>query len=331
MFTEFYNKKYSGHSDEVGNQMKPKIHIISIQEAYITSILKQLKLVFADKVSFSTLIVKNLEMNDINEGDIVVLSRLFLMSVIRPFIPKNCPVIIANREVNIVNTKKLIDLPPGKKILVINDMPENTKETAASLKNIFNTHTFYFDDVDNPTQTIPEDIDYIVTPGEMDIVPNQYSNVIDIGPRLLSYGTLWEIVQSAGIDFTHEQLVNHYIKSQVSLAGVRGEERENKLTQSDVMAINSKIEEHGFLEESLKILELYVEGKRNLQTFGRLKLKDQLEKHSIHLSEQQLRLRLEVLQELGLLIARQGRGGTMITALGEQYFQTQNENTVHKI
>ncbi|MFD1205971.1 MULTISPECIES: winged-helix domain-containing protein [Sporosarcina] len=47
-----------------------------------------------------------------------------------------------------------------------------------------------------------------------------------------------------------------------------------------------------------------------------------LEEREIILSEQQIRLRLEVLQELGLVNARQGRGGTTITNLGEKYLQS---------
>ena len=55
-----------------------------------------------------------------------------------------------------------------------------------------------------------------------------------------------------------------------------------------------------------------------------MKLKKLLEEHDIHLSEQQIRLRLEVLQELGLLNARQGRSGTTITNLGESYLQAED-------
>ena len=78
------------------------------------------------------------------------------------------------------------------------------------------------------------------------------------------------------------------------------------------------------MKESIKILSIYAEGKAMLKTFGRMKLKMLLEKHDIYLSEQQIRLRLEVLQELGLVNARQGRSGTTITNLGESYLKAEN-------
>lgn len=310
--------------------MKTRIHIISIQEGYLTIISEQLELIFGDKAIISKLVVKDLDGDSIAEEDIVVLSRSILMGVIRPFIPKECKTIIAHREVNIANTKRLIDLPAGQKLLVVNDTLENAQETLDSLMNIFFTHSYYLDDENNPDQEIPEDIDYIVTPGEMEFVPSQFSNVIDIGDRLLSYGTVWAIAEALGAGFTHEQMVNRYVKSQVSLAEPHKTELNSEkepfaeaahLSQNDILSIDKKIEEHGFLKESIEILSIYAEGKAQLKTFGRIKLKKLLEEQDIHLSEQQIRLRLEVLQELGLLNARQGRSGTTITNFGESYLQ----------
>ncbi|WP_339253047.1 winged-helix domain-containing protein [Sporosarcina sp. FSL W8-0480] len=309
--------------------MKTKIHIISIQEGYLTIISKQLELIFGDKAVISKLVVKDLDGDSISAEDIVVLSRKILMGVIRPFIPKECKTIIAHREVNIANTKRLISLPAGQKLLVVNDTLENAQETLDSLENIFFTHTYYLDDENNPDQAMAADIDYIVTPGEMKFVPSRFSNVIDIGNRLLSYGTVWEIAEALEAGFTHEQLVNRYVKSQVSLAEQDASNFEYEkdsnanaanLSQNEIFSINRKIEEHGFLKESIKILSIYAEGKARLKTFGRIKLKKLLEEHEIFLSEQQIRLRLEILQELGLLNARQGRSGTTITNLGESYY-----------
>lgn len=308
--------------------MKTKIHIISIEEAYLTTISKQLELIFGDIALFSTLVVRDLNKDSIAENDIVILSRAILMGVTRHAIPKSCKTIVAHREVNIANTKQLIDLPPGQNILIVNDTLENAQESLDSLKNIFFTHKYYLDDETKPNGILYEDIDYIVTPDEMDFVPSTFSNVINIGPRLLSYGTVWEIAELLGASITHEQLVNRYMKSQVSFAqlevvGVRpsfGKRMEApSLSEKNISAVDLKIEEHGFLQESLAILNLYAEGKAKLKTFGRLRLKSLLAEHDIILSEQQIRLRLEVLQELGLLNARQGRGGTTITNLGEDY------------
>ena len=93
--------------------MKTKIHIISIQESYLTIISQQLELIFGDRAIISKVLVKDLDADSISKDDIVILSRAILTGVIRPFIPKECKTIIARREVNIANSKRLIDLPAG--------------------------------------------------------------------------------------------------------------------------------------------------------------------------------------------------------------------------
>lgn len=89
--------------------------------------------------------------------------------------------------------------------------------------------------------------------------------------------------------------------------------------KSNTESFVEKIEEHGFLDESIAILRIFREGKKKYISFGRTSLKRQLEKVSTYLSEQQLRRRLEVLQELNLINVRQGRTGTTISRKGEEF------------
>jgi len=321
--------------------MKRKVHVLSIQEEYLNIITKQLIEVLGDRIEISALTIKNLQMNIIAPGDIVILSKEILIGITRPFVPASCPVIIAKREINIVNTKELISMPDGQNIWVINDTIEHAKETAFSLEHIYFEHTYFVDDGVTP---IPDTIDFIVTPGEMQLVPQHLTNVIDIGPRVLDYQTFLELSTLIDENYDQQHLINRFMKSQVSLAREVINDQEEKdlvlsnqeevehyenkqmktddlLTDDKINKITAKIEEHGFLEESIKILELFEDGKRQFNSFGRLKLKQMLESSGFNLSEQQVRIRLEALQELGLLLARQGRGGTTITKIGEKFLK----------
>jgi len=318
--------------------MKRKVHILSIQEVYLNIISRQLIEVLGDRIEISSITIKNLQMNLISPGDIVILSKEILIGITRPYVPATCPIIIAKREINIVNTKELISLPDGQKILVVNDTIEHSKETAYSLENIYFEHTYFVDDGVTP---IPDTIDFIVTPGEMQLVPQHLTNVIDIGPRLLDYQTFLKLSTLIDENYDKQHLINRFMKSQVSLAREFTNDWDGKylvmndqieihsidkplktddlLPDDKIIKITAKIEEHGFLEESIKILELFEDGKKQYTSFGRLKLKQMLESSGFNLSEQQVRIRLEVLQELGLLLARQGRGGTTITKIGEKF------------
>lgn len=85
--------------------------------------------------------------------------------------------------------------------------------------------------------------------------------------------------------------------------------------------IIEKIDRRGFLKESIAILKIFKEGKEKNASYGRNVLRKLLEDKGFKLTDQQLRLRLEVLNELNLLIVRQGRLGTTISKDGEIFIE----------
>ncbi|QUW21326.1 hypothetical protein JSQ81_16170 [Sporosarcina sp. Marseille-Q4063] len=311
-----------------------KVHIISIQKSYLDIIVNQLVDIFGGKVELSAITLHEMTKGIISEEDIVVLSKEIIKGLARSFIPEACPIIIAQREVNIAATKELYKLPKGQQILVINDTVEHAEETAISLENIYFEHEYTAFD---PTGLIPENISWIVTPGEMELVPKGFTNVIDIGPRGLDFNTVLKIANLLDIEKDHTSFVNLFFKSQLSLLEKSRDARNDfmdkkiiehsngngSLSTEAMGLIIEKIEAHGFLEESLAILEIYKETKKNFESIGRTKVKISLRDKGINLTDQQLRLRLEIMQELGLLNARLGRGGTKLSGKGEAFLKQQ--------
>jgi hypothetical protein len=311
-----------------------KVHVISIQKSYLDIIVNQLVDIFGGKVELSAITLHEMTMGIISEKDIVVLSKEIIKGIARSFIPDACPIIIAKREVNIAATKELYKLPKGQQILVINDTVEHSVETAISLENIYFEHEYTAFD---PTGLIPENISWIVTPGEMELVPKGFTNVIDIGPRGLDFNTVLKIANLLDIEKDQTSFMNLFFKSQLSLIersqeipAINAEKKlieksgeHGSLSPEAMGLIIEKIEAHGFLEESLAILEIYKETKKNFESIGRTKVKTSLRAIGINLTDQQLRLRLEIMQELGLLNARQGRGGTKLSDKGEAFLKQQ--------
>ena len=82
-----------------------------------------------------------------------------------------------------------------------------------------------------------------------------------------------------------------------------------------------EIEQRGFLEESRAILQTFLDGKGRHTAYGRNTLQRRLAERGLHLTQQQLRLRLEKLNARGLLSVRPGRGGTTISSKGEAFLQ----------
>lgn len=320
-----------------------KLHIIARQKAYLNTISQQLLEIFGDNIVLSSTTVQDMTKDLVSAQDIVVLSKEVLIGITRPFIPDSCPVILAKREVNIVATKKLISLPKKQQILIINDTTEHAEETVNSLRNIFFEHEY---SVYDSISLIEPTTDWLVTPGEMELVPKGFTNVIDIGPRIVNFNTVLEIAGYLDMNTNQTSLMNRFFKSQLVVA-----EKYNKkqyvtndmsseqhsydstfTTHADVQTqmkdqfsremslMIEKIEVHGFLDESLAILEIYQAGKKELESFGRSKVKSRLLDMGIVLTDQQLRLRLEVLHELGLVNVHKGRGGTKLSDKGEVFF-----------
>lgn len=101
-----------------------------------------------------------------------------------------------------------------------------------------------------------------------------------------------------------------------------GMEVRDVLDDDQYREIVEVIEKHGFLNESLAILYVLQDGKMTQTSYGRKPIEKLLKQHHhILLTEQQLRKRLEVLQELNLINVRQGRSGTTISQFGELFLQ----------
>ncbi|WP_432354470.1 winged-helix domain-containing protein [Sporosarcina sp. A2] len=316
-----------------------KLHIISIQKQYLDIVADQLVDIFGDHVELHPITLQQLTMETVADGDLVLLSKEVLRGITAAFIPTTCSVIVANREVNIAGAEQLSELPAGQRVLIINDTVEHAVETASSLTSIYYQHDYKSYD---PLHAFPPDVDWIVTPGEMELVPAAYKNVIDIGPRTLDFLTIRQVELELKTTMTEIILMNRYFKSQVSIALKRKSSVRNTTTGtafidkdtiekriesavtmsvSEIDGSKEKIETHGFLDESLVILSIYKEGKESYELLGRAKVKERLASRGIKLSDQQLRLRLEIMQDEQLIHARIGRGGTRISERGEVFLE----------
>jgi hypothetical protein len=320
------------------------IHIIAYQEKSLERLVKQIQEVLGPHITIKPTTLKEIHPEMVHANDIVFLSHPMIKGIVNKIIPPECPCIVAKRDINFASCRELINLPPGQKILVVNDTKKAIEEAVTSLRETIHEHDYY---PYNPDETIPDDIDYILTPGEIDLVPDGFIKVINIGDRILDIETFIEFAELLGIDF-QPLLVKRYMKSIVSLSlEYDGTDliKENRIkdirnvpqyTFDDVIAKSSstvrghkmnlidvikKIEAHGFLDESIEILKIFALGKHERTSFGRLTLKKRLEEAGIILSEQQLRMRMEILQELELLIVRQGRAGSTISRNGEEFLQ----------
>ncbi|MEH7334544.1 sigma 54-interacting transcriptional regulator [Neobacillus drentensis] len=190
------------------------VHIIAYQEKSLERVMKQIKEVLGQHIKVKPTTLKEIRPEMVHPNDIVFLYHPMIKGIVNKLIPPECPCIVAKRDINMANCRELINLLPGQKILVVNDTKKTIEEAVASLRETISEHEYF---PYNPDENIPDDIDYILTPGEIDLLPDGLTNVINIGDRILDIETFIEFAELLGIDY-QPQMVKRYMKSLVSLS-----------------------------------------------------------------------------------------------------------------
>ena len=125
---------------------------------------------------------------------LVLFTSMLTFEECKGFIDDTCEVIIANRTLNYAHLDQLYSVPEHSSLLIVNDAQQNTDEVIELLKMIgftkYHFHPYY------PGCPLYKGaIDYVITAGEVNLIPGNFKNVIDIGPRILDISTIIEIVK----------------------------------------------------------------------------------------------------------------------------------------
>ena len=107
-------------------------------------------------------------------------------------------IIVGKRTVNHEYIDKLLRIPEGSTVLVVNDDDDATKSLIESLYQLGVDHV----------QFIPfrkgilfyEDVQIAISPGETHLCPSYIKEVIDIGVRLFDMTTILKVVECCGLN-----------------------------------------------------------------------------------------------------------------------------------
>lgn len=127
----------------------------------------------------------------ISSSSLVVTSSDVIVPAIKPYLPHEAKVIVAQRTIDFTNIREVLEIPCGMKVLLVNDFKERAIETINILNDLgidLDFYPFYPGMI-----TYPQDIVIAVTPGETKLVPPTIPKVIDIGSRIIDLATWLEI------------------------------------------------------------------------------------------------------------------------------------------
>lgn len=193
----------------------PQLVVLAYKDTTLQAITNQLHDVgFSRYCKITGAIVG--EMKSTCKPDLVLATSEIVYAMGEKFIERDTPYIIAKRSINFAEIKKLLSLPQGSRVYLINNMKEAAEEAINTLLEVGIIHNYipyYAQKELDPSITIG------ITPGEVNMVPNTIKTTINIGNRLLDMTTLYDIYAYFNIStFTaNNQLTARYLHSIISL------------------------------------------------------------------------------------------------------------------
>lgn len=165
---------------------------------------RQLEALFGDKLEITAYSYDVDNINSTIDADIIIISLYSIYIATKKYIPDTSQIVIINPTITVEQYDRIMEIPAGKKVMVVNYSSEMTMETIA-LFNMLGISHLEFVPVYPGVKNIPV-LDTAITPGEAKCVPDFVENVIDIGNRVMDAGTIVEIVLKLKLDhLLHEK------------------------------------------------------------------------------------------------------------------------------
>ncbi len=141
--------------------------------------------------------------------DLIMLSNDEVRQEAQNLFP-NAPIFTPKRIITCFNLEKLLRLPRGHKVLLVNHPRSATEQTIESLINFGLDHLTYIPYWEGNTLNL-SDIDTAVSPGMTHLVPKQIQNIIDIGPRTISIHSFLRLLIALDLNSAYlERFSNSY-------------------------------------------------------------------------------------------------------------------------
>ncbi|MDI6600391.1 MAG: sigma 54-interacting transcriptional regulator [Thermoanaerobacteraceae bacterium] len=166
--------------------------VVSQGENTLRILISQIRDLIGDSIEIKGLSVEK-GIPDIVRDDLVLISSDAVYDAAVGHIEAGTPFIVARRAVNYKELGGIFTIPPGSRVLLVNDLERSTMETIELLRNL---GFGYLDFIPYwPGYEVDKEYDYVVTPGEPQLVPYGIESFIDIGVRTLDLSTIYEILE----------------------------------------------------------------------------------------------------------------------------------------
>ncbi len=184
-----------------------KISIISMSEDTGLSIKNQLEAIFDKEFYIECLNIINCKEKNL-DCDLMIFSSEEVKDICNNIINDNLNYIVSKRVIKHECIDKILNIPRGTDVLLVNDTKSSCEEVIRQLKSQglkhINYHQYY------PGIKSYESLDVAITPGESHLVPGEISNIIDIKSRHLDVSTLIEMLIKLNCMDKYRSIISSY-------------------------------------------------------------------------------------------------------------------------
>jgi len=200
--------------------MVKKVAIVTFWSHVAQEHCQQLKKLFADKIEVEAYSFDINNIDTIINADLIIISLYSIYVTIKKYIPDQSHVVIINTTISATNYDKIMNIPAGEKVLVVNYSSEMTMETIALFYKL-GIHHIEFIPFYPGIKNVSE-VKIAVTPGERKHVPSFAKSVLDIGNRVLDISTIVDIAVKLNLDYIlqEEQCIEYFSSLKANSSGI---------------------------------------------------------------------------------------------------------------
>jgi transcriptional regulator with PAS, ATPase and Fis domain len=206
---------------------------------------RNLREVLDQKVEIEHLFVNSMDHEKPIHGDVVLFMMQDRAEQFKEVVVSTAQVVVASRTIKEDMAFKLLDMPEGSEILLVNDCIENTLETVSLIYRLQITGlklTPYDTDMDTSRFSVA------ITPGESRLVPVGIKRIIDVGNRCLDAETMIHLINLLEMNrWEINKKLLKYINSTANLEeGIKVQYRRTSLREAQLRTVVNMAQE-GFL------------------------------------------------------------------------------------
>lgn len=188
-----------------------KLGILASDDHIGKFLVQNFKSIFGNAVEISLFLTKTMS-EPISRSMVLLTSHTSLMQDANRLFSDSM-IIPGEKILNGYNLEKVIQLPKGKKVLILDAPKSISLEVIENLLDLGIDHLEYvpYDPNEKNAEEMYADIDTAISPGLAHLAPRSITTVIDIGPRMIKPSTFIELLEALGLDNSYMTIyVNQY-------------------------------------------------------------------------------------------------------------------------